>query len=158
MTPQETIDSLGKILERKKELAIGSQKMADPKFNKLDSDQWTTVYENDKKEIAVIESALTLLRSQPLLILDSEFSDIISDNINIELKSRRPVPGWLWAKCNDCNVTWKETSRDIESPSNLDCPNRCCNSEDTQVLRKEATNLPRDKSGNLLKNETMLIM
>jgi hypothetical protein len=75
----------------------------------------------------------------------------------VPLPARRPVPGWRWVKCDDCGSTWKETSRDIASPSHVDCPNHCEHGGDTNVWREEPTDLPRDQSGNLLSPETVIL-
>ena len=70
---------------------------------------------------------------------------------------RSPVCGWRWVKCDDCGNTWKETSRDIASPSNVECPNHCDHGGDTHVLKTEPTDLPRDRSGNLLSNQIEIL-
>ena len=70
---------------------------------------------------------------------------------------RSPVCGWRWVKCDDCGNTWKETSRDIASPSNVECPNHCDHGGDTHVLKTERADLPRDRSGNLLSNQIEIL-
>ena len=77
--------------------------------------------------------------------------------LNPVVMPRRPVCGWQWVKCDDCGTTWKETSRDILSPSHVDCPNHCDHGGDTHVWKTERTDLPRDQSGNLLKYEREIL-
>lgn len=67
-----------------------------------------------------------------------------------------PVCGWRWFKCDDCGSTWKETTRDITSPSKVDCPNGC-EQADTHVWQTERADLPRDQNGNLLKHEVEVL-
>lgn len=70
---------------------------------------------------------------------------------------RSPVCGWQWVKCDDCGTTWKETSRDILSPSHVDCPNHCDHGGDTHVWKTERADLPRDQSGNLLEYQREIL-
>jgi len=70
---------------------------------------------------------------------------------------RLPVSGWQWVKCDDCGTTWKETSRDIQSPSLVDCINRCDHGGDTHVWKTEQADLPRDQNGNLLNYERVIL-
>lgn len=63
---------------------------------------------------------------------------------------RSPVTGWLYAKCDICGDTWRETSRDILAPSSVDCA-KCEHGGDTHVWMRERCFLPVDQSGNLRK-------
>jgi hypothetical protein len=71
---------------------------------------------------------------------------------------RLPVAGWRWVKCDDCGTTWKETSRDIQSPSHVDCPNHCDHGGDTHVWRSDIDDaLATDSSGNILDHQCVIL-
>ena len=71
---------------------------------------------------------------------------------------RIPVPGWICGKCDDCGTTWKETSRDILSPSRIDCPNKCDNGGDTHIWNEYYDeDLRQDASGNILNPQTEIL-
>ena len=64
---------------------------------------------------------------------------------------KKPATGWVYAKCADCGNTWKETSRDVDSPSSRECPRGCDHGGDTHVWNRERdSTLLTDASGNLL--------
>jgi hypothetical protein len=87
---------------------------------------------------------------EPMTPNSRENSAEVGIDVQRLVMPRRPVCGWRWVKCDDCGTTWKETSRDILSPSGVDCPNRCDHGGDTHVWKTERADLPRDQSGNLL--------
>ena len=72
-------------------------------------------------------------------------------NVRSEFAQRKPVAGWYWAQCDDCKVTWREASRDICSPSHVDCPSGCDHGGQTTVWKTSVDPaLARDAHGNLL--------
>lgn len=72
--------------------------------------------------------------------------------------NRRIYSGWAWAKCLDCGIEWKETRRDIHTPTPVDCPNHCDHGGDTEIWKVlECNDLPKDEVGNLLKHEIVIL-
>jgi hypothetical protein len=66
-----------------------------------------------------------------------------------EVYGRSPLAGWIYAKCDTCGDTWRETSRDIKAVSSVECANGCEHGGDTHVWKRERCFLPTDRSGNL---------
>lgn len=70
---------------------------------------------------------------------------------------RKIIPGYRFFYCDDCNHTWREACRDVESPSGS-CCEKCLESEDSHVAVHPIgpcgwayhPEWPVDKSGNLI--------
>lgn len=64
--------------------------------------------------------------------------------------SRKPVPGYRTFECAACLNTWKEKTRDCQSPSGENCPR--CDEFVSPCEFEPHPEWPTDKSGNLLPN------
>jgi hypothetical protein len=97
------------------------------------------------------------MTTEPMTTDSPENSAEVGIDVQRLVVPRSPVCGWQWVKCDDCGTTWKETSRDILSPSHVECLNHCDHGGDTHVWKTERADLPRDRSGNLLKYEREIL-
>lgn len=67
------------------------------------------------------------------------------------------TPGYRYFHCDDCNYTWREKCRDVDSPSGSSCQ-KCLESEDPDVSAFPVSPVGRayhpewnvDKNGNLI--------
>ena len=60
---------------------------------------------------------------------------------------RKPIPGFRFFECPDCDNKWKEKTRDCHSPSCETCE---CGTDCHPVDYLEVPELEVDKSGNLI--------
>jgi len=73
----------------------------------------------------------------------------IDQNLRNAMFSRRkPVAGYRFFHCEDCENYWKEKSRDCESPSDESCPK--CGELSHPFNSEKHPEWPVDKSGNLV--------
>lgn len=63
-------------------------------------------------------------------------------------KHNKPIAGYRFFHCSDCENYWKEKSRDCKSPSDETCPK--CGELSHPFNSEEHPEWPIDKSGNLL--------
>ena len=63
--------------------------------------------------------------------------------------------GWRGFSCQDCGEQWRETSRDIYSPSGDDC--RCCGAWVHPFARSTMPPVETDKMGNVKEYKRIVI-
>jgi hypothetical protein len=63
--------------------------------------------------------------------------------------------GWRFFTCDECGEEWKETSRDMFSPSGVDCQN--CGAWSRPNRHTTEPKVPVDNMGNLLRWEIVQI-
>jgi hypothetical protein len=64
--------------------------------------------------------------------------------------------GWRLFRCDECGQQWMETSRDIYSPSGVDCA--CCGAWVSPYDRTHNPAFGIDKMGNVIKHECIIVV
>lgn len=63
--------------------------------------------------------------------------------------------GWRLFRCEDCGQQWQETSRDIYSPSGVDCA--CCGAWVSPFSRSASPLVETDDMGNVIEHEIVIV-
>lgn len=63
---------------------------------------------------------------------------------------RRPVPGYRHFRCDECDHSWQEPTRDCLSPSGEFCPVDGCGEFNHPISCEKHPEWPTDRHGNLL--------
>lgn len=71
----------------------------------------------------------------------------LDERIQAAVKRNKPIPGFRFFECPDCENKWKEKTRDCHSPSCETCE---CGTDCYPIGWSEVRDLPVDKSGNLI--------
>jgi len=76
-------------------------------------------------------------------LTDEEFHKFITNRPHNKI-----IPGWRYFHCEDCNHTWREKCRDVETPSQ-ECCEKCVLPCDPEGWAYHPE-WPLDKYGNLI--------
>jgi hypothetical protein len=63
---------------------------------------------------------------------DDFLGDFMNPDLD-EVQPRKPMAGWVFYECDFCGCKWKETTRDMHSPSETLCPE--CNQLNKDAYR-----------------------
>jgi hypothetical protein len=63
--------------------------------------------------------------------------------------------GWRLFRCDECGQQWQETSRDIYSPSGVDCA--CCGAWVSPHNRMSNPAVETDDMGNVIKHKCFIV-
>lgn len=71
----------------------------------------------------------------------------LDERIQAAVKRNKPIAGYKFFHCQECENYWREESRDCKSPSGESCPK--CGEFSHPFNNEEHPEWPVDKSGNL---------
>jgi len=66
------------------------------------------------------------------------------------------LAGWRHFACDECGQQWEEATRDVYSPSGVDCA--CCGAWVHPCGRSQFPLVKTDATGNVIENQTIVVI